>query len=112
MVEMQVLENEWGCVTRIYRDEYRPFYIESFSREEAEHRGTIFCELCNRFGEGIEVVSASSVLPVEVAKRGKASMAAYLYSIHQLPVKEVSESLGFSERTVEQYLSDYRYGRR
>lgn len=109
---MELMENEWGCIARIYRDDHGPYYIASFSREEAEHRGTIFCELCTRFGEDVEVTSNSSVIPVEVASGGKASIASYLYSVHQLPVKEVADILSVSERTVEQYLSDYRYGRR
>lgn len=49
-------------------------------------------------------------IPVNVAREGKAAMAAYLYAVGH--TYGVDRALDVSERTVEQYLSDYKRGAR
>lgn len=106
------METDWGWVARVDRDGYTPHFVESFNRDEAEHRGAICCALFERFSVEMEVVEDTSVVPVVVACEGKASIAAYLYAVQLESIEDVSSRLDVSTASVEQYLSDFRYGRR
>lgn len=105
-----MIRPEWGWVARIHH-EGESHNIASFDFDAAEHRGKVFAELLERF-DSVEVLSNRSAVPIEIASESNASLAAYLYSVHQYGVDEISERIGVANATVEQYLSDFRYGRR
>ena len=108
---MRMEKTDWGGVARISRGGEDTVCISSLDFQEAEHRGAVYAELLERF-DSMAVVENRSAVPIEIASDSNASLAAYLFSFHQYGVGAISERLGVSVATVEQYLSDFRYGRR
>jgi hypothetical protein len=56
--------------------------------------------------------SDNEVVPVRIARGGKAAIAGYLKVVHRERENWIASRLGVSESTVRQYLSDLREGRR
>ena len=54
----------------------------------------------------------TDAVPVKIATAGKAPIAAWLKVVHRERESWIATKLGVSERTVRQYLSDLREGRR
>jgi hypothetical protein len=54
----------------------------------------------------------SKAVPVAIASAGNAAVAAWLKVVHKEREKWIANTLGVSESTVRQYLSDLREGRR
>lgn len=52
-----------------------------------------------------------TAIPLAVAREGKAAIAAYLWS-HAIHKNTIARVLDVSESTVEQYISDFKKGRR
>lgn len=57
-------------------------------------------------------VADTDAVPVKIATAGKAPIAAWLKVVHRERESWIATKLGVSERTVRQYLSDLREGRR
>jgi len=53
-----------------------------------------------------------NAVPAEIAVAGKPAVAAYLYVIYNENPQFMENTLGVSEATIRQYLSDLREGRR
>lgn len=82
-------------------------YRELWPTEEDDD---VLDELDHLFDDTREPIDAIAV-PVDVAAKGKAAVAAYLVE-REYDVDEIADELDVSTTTVRQYVSDVRKGRR
>lgn len=101
---------DWDGIVRKYISEDTTVYFSGFDTEEAEKRARGFEALWKRT-EGCDIIRSNAV-PIKIACMGRAAIAAYLYSVHQLSLTEIASHLDISESTVNQYISDFIQGRR
>lgn len=104
------MQREWGGVARFRSDDGESVYFTAFDEEEANRRAHVFWTLHDRV-DGLDVLGRDSI-PTRIACDGRAGLAAYLFSAHELSIEEVAEQLEVEPSTVGQYLSDVRQGRR
>lgn len=110
---VKVLEkrkSEWNGIKRKYISEDTTIYFSGFDTNDAKKRARVFKKLWERT-EGCEIID-SNAIPVKIACMGRAAIAAYLYSVHQLPMKKIAAKLDVSETTINQYVSDFTQERR
>ena len=110
MTDIQTTEQDWGSIVRVSISREEPVYISGFNQEDAQMRGSVLKSLDNRCKGGCKILRTA--IPVEVACLGTAAISAYLYAVHEEGRKEIATRLNVSMKTVDQYLSDFRHGRR
>ncbi|ADD03833.1 uncharacterized protein Nmag_0241 [Natrialba magadii ATCC 43099] len=104
---------EWGRVVRVETDDGQVHNIEAIGRDDEEslHKARVFRALYEGLG-GFELEERRGAVPTGVACAGKAAIAAYLYTVQQMRPRDIAEDIGVSKRTVSQYISDVKAGRR
>ena len=80
-------------------DRSRSHIRKAISYAELEHRSNIDIE-------------DDTQVPISIAAEGRPTIASYLYGVEGLEIGEIAEHLGVSPRTVSQYLTDFRKGKR
>lgn len=110
MVVVLEKREEWDGLIRKIVDDEKTVYFAGFDNEEAWRRALVFEKLWERT-DGCEIIKSGSI-PVSVVTMGQAAIAAYLFSVHRRSIEEVASELDVATSTVEQYLSDFRQGRR
>jgi len=99
-----------GNVSRIETPCGRVFEFEEYIGRLPE-RGILWGELWYRTG-GLKLATDEKLIPITVARIGKAAIASYMWSVFDSTVEEISIALTISEKTVEQYLIDFEKRRR
>jgi len=61
---------------------------------------------------GFEIPESESMIPVKIAAMGKPAIATFMDVVNSTDREKIAELLDVAERTVDQYISKFRYGRR
>ncbi|WP_162989935.1 hypothetical protein [Natronorubrum halophilum] len=108
-VVSEQISHGWGETVH-KRLDGESYYFVSFDEYKAKRRADIFESLWLAI-DGVDIVD-QDVIPIKVAREGKAAIASYLYSVHLKSIGNIAEILKVSPSTVEQYLTDVKAGRR
>lgn len=110
-------ERTWTGETSGYHDRYRIIAPGGQSRDirggmnmDRRRVAQQLAELFSRFGYLPK--KRGDVVPISVAVDGKPAIAAYLNSVHEMPLPEVGERMEVSVNTAYQYVDHFKEGRR
>lgn len=83
---------------------------------DVKQRAVLWSELQRRFNckydrENEKMLTRDATVPVKVAAAGNAAIAAYL-AAHDRPTDRIANVLDVGERTVSQYITDFKKGER
>lgn len=84
--------------------------FDSNSQITDYRRATLFTRLLER--TVVPVVEDRTLVPIEMLADGNASIAAYLFTVHRYSEREICDIMSVTRRTVKQYISDIKNGRR
>lgn len=110
MSKVTTVDTEWGVNVRYPISEEKTMYFSGFDREHAQKRALVFESLNERCEDDCGICRNS--IPTEIACMGRAAIAAYIFSVHGESYKEIAARLDVAQKTVEQYISDFRHNRR
>lgn len=110
-------EKTWTSGTSGYHDRYRIVAAGGQSRDihggmnmDRRRVAQQLAELFSRFGYLKK--REKDVVPISVAVDGKPAIAAYLNSVHEIPLNEVADRMEISGKTAYQYVDHFKEGRR
>lgn len=110
-------EKTWTSEISEYHDRYRIIASGGQSRDirggmnmDRRRVAQQLAELFSRFGYLQK--RQENTVPISVAVDGKPAIAAYLNSVHEMPLPEIADRMEISKKTAYQYVDHFKEGRR